>query len=141
MPVLAAEFKGDKTKAVWLPSKMVARVWLNFVKTGAVDDTTPPPAPTDIKIDQSSGTISWKAKIDYESGLRAFIIERDGKQIGQLPEKPNNRFGRPLYQGMSYGDTPVLPLIKFEFVDKEAKQGEQYKYRVIAVNTLGLKSQ
>ena len=141
VPVLAAEFKGDKTKAVWLPSKMVARVWLNFVKTGAVDDTTPPPAPTDIKIDQSSGTISWKAKIDYESGLRAFIIERDGKQIGQLPEKPNNRFGRPLYQGMSYGDTPVLPLIKFEFVDKEAKQGEQYKYRVIAVNTLGLKSQ
>ncbi|NOX99322.1 MAG: hypothetical protein GXP30_06280 [Verrucomicrobia bacterium] len=139
-PVLATDYKGDKSKAVWLPSETVARVWLDFVKTGAVGDKTPPPAPTDIKVEQSSGTITWKAKIDFESGLQAFIIERDGKKIGEVPEKQNKHFGRPLYQGMSYGDTPTLPLKKFEFVDKEAEKGKAHQYRVIAVNTLGVKS-
>ncbi len=140
-PLPVADYKGEMATAVWLPSERVARVWLDFVKTGAVDDATPPPAPTGIKVDKSSGTISWKAEIDFESGLQAFIIERDGKKIGQLPEKANNRFGRPLYQGMSYGDTPVLPLKKFEFVDEEAQKGADHQYRVIAVNTLGLKSE
>ena len=69
------------------------------------------------------------------------LIERDGKQIGQLPEKPTNRFGRPLFQNMSYGDTPVLPLQKFEYVDKTAKPGKTYQYKVIAVNTAGVKSE
>ncbi len=139
-PVPAKDFKGDATKAVWLPNESVARVWLDFVKTGAVCDTTPPPSPTNVTVDKASGTISWKAEIDFESGLQSFIIERDGKQIGQLPEKLHKRFGRPLFQGMSYGDTPVLPLLKFQFVDENAEKGKDHKYRVTAVNTLGLKS-
>ncbi len=141
MPQLATEYKGDINQAVWLPSKKVARVWQQFVKTGEVDDNSAPPSPTEIKVDRSSGTITWQAAIDFESGLQAFIIERDGKEIAHLPEKENKRFGRPLYQGMSYGDTPVLPLAEFEFIDKTAKKGKHHQYRVIAVNTLGLKSQ
>ncbi|HAH47241.1 MAG TPA: hypothetical protein DCM07_20770, partial [Planctomycetaceae bacterium] len=96
--------------------------------------------PTDVKVDAATGTITWKAGTDFESGIQAFLIQRDGKQIGQLPEKPTNRFGRPLFQNMSYGDTPVLPLQKFEFVDKTANPGQQYDYQVKAVNTAGLQS-
>ncbi len=141
MPVPYDQFEGNKAEANWLPTKAVALAWLDFVKTGAVSDKTPPPAPTDVKVDAATGTITWKAGTDFESGIQAFLIERDGKQIGQLPEKPTNRFGRPLFQNMSYGDTPVLPLQKFEYVDKTAKPGKTYQYKVIAVNTAGVKSE
>ena len=77
---------------------------------------------------------------DFESGFQTFIIERDGKKTGQVPKNLKNRYGRSLFQGMSYGDTPVMPLLKFEFVDQEAKEGGDHKYRVIAVNSAGLKS-
>ena len=133
-PVAAKDFSGDIANSSWLPNQSVARAWQDFVKTGAVSDKTPPPSPVDIKVDKTSGIISWKAATDFESGIQAFIIERDGKKIGQVPENPKNRFGRPLFQGMSYGDTPVLPLLKFQFLDKEAKKGGDHQYRVIAVN-------
>ena len=41
---------------------------------------------------------------------------------------------------MSYGDTPVEPLLDFLFTDKSAKPGEQHEYRIVAVNSAGLKS-
>ena len=117
MPKPARDFKGDSTKAVWLPNETVARAWQDFVKTGTVSDTTPPPAPTDVKIDKISGAITWKASVDYQSGIQAFIIERDGKKIGQVPEERQNRCGgRPLFHGLTHGDTPEI-LLKFQFVD------------------------
>ena len=139
-PVSAKEYQGDARKAVWLPSETVAKDWQEFVTSGDVNDTSPPPAPTHIRVDPKSGMITWKADVDFESGLQSFVIERDGKVIARVPEKPHNRFGRPLFQGMSYGDTPELPLMKFQFVDSTAKKGEDHQYRVIAVNTVGLKS-
>ena len=140
-PQSAGAFKGDVANAAWLPNKKVALAWQDFVKTGAVSDTTPPPAPTNIKVDKSTGTITWKAPTDFESGIQTFLIKRDGKRIGQIPEKPKkNRYGRQLFQGMSYGDTPVLPLLKFQFVDTTAEKGKSHIYQVIAVNTVGLHS-
>lgn len=47
--VPAAEFKGNVDEAVWLPNEAVAKAWVEYVKTGAVSNTTPPPAPTDVK--------------------------------------------------------------------------------------------
>jgi len=97
-------------------------------------------APTDVKIDKISGTITWKASVDYQSGIWAFIIERDGKKIGQVPEERQNRFGgRPLLQGLSYGDTPEV-LLKFQFIDTAANLRESPDYRVVAVNSAGLRS-
>ena len=140
MPKPATDFKGDATKAVWLPNETVARAWQDFVKTGTVSDSTPPPAPTDVKIDKTSGAITWKAAVDYQSGIQAFIIERDGKKIGQVPEeRENHRGGRPLFQGLTHGDTPEI-LLRFQFVDTAANVRESYEYRVIAVNSAGLRS-
>ncbi len=137
----ARDYQGDLDDAVWLPGEDVARAWQEFVTTGAVDDSTPPPRPTDVKVDRSSGTITWQAKTDFQSGIQAFIILRNGKPIGQIPEKPRGRFGRPLFQGMTYGDTPELPFPGFRFVDSDAKPGQTHVYRVIAVNSAGLRSQ
>jgi len=58
----------------------------------------------------------------------------------RLPEKPVGRFGRPLFQPMSYHDTPEKPLPAMTFTDKTAKPGVKHEYRVIAVNGVGLRS-
>ena len=129
-------------EAVWLPDARVAKAWLEYVRIGETADTTPPPAPTNVRAMAKDGAVelTWDAEADFESGLQAFIIQRDGKDLAQYPEKPTNRFGRPLFQGMSYGDTPVAPLLDFRFTDTTAAPGEKHRYSVIAVNSVGLKS-
>ena len=66
-------------------------------------------------------------------------VRKNGKVIGRVPEKPTNRFGRPLFQGLQYSDTPLQPLAKMEFVDPNA--GDSQQYQIISVNTMGLMSE
>lgn len=126
----------------WLPNAAFAKIWKQYIKTGATEDTTPPPVPTELKAAAKADGVElvWDAEVDFESGLKAFVIQRDGKDLAQVPEKPQNKFGRPLFQNMSYGDTCVEPLPEFKFTDKAAKPGEKYDYRVVAVNSVDLKS-
>jgi len=134
----AAKFTGDVLKAAWLPNERIARAWMQYVKDTAVDDKTPPPAPTSVRV--SGNELSWEAEADLESGLASFVIERDGKFLTNVPEKSRNPFGRPIFQNLQYSDTPTQPLVPLRFVDATAQPGEKYTYRVIAVNTVGLKS-
>ena len=138
--VPAAEFGGDKSLACWLPDAAFAKAWTEYVKTGATNDTTPPPAPFNVatKAGAEGVEVTWDAHADFESGLRQFIILKDGKVLARVPEKPANPFGRALFQGMSYGDTPTQPLAAMRFVDKGAQPGAAYK--VVAVNSVGLES-
>lgn len=139
--VPADRFSGKPEAAVWLPDEKVARAWMEYVQTGAVDDRTPPAAPTDVRITTGADrgvVVTWNAVADFESGLRGFLILRDGKVIGQLPEKPLGRFGRPLFQVMSYHDTPEAPLPAMRYHDRAA--AGQADYAVIAVNGVGLRS-
>ncbi len=50
-------------------------------------------------------------------------MKKDGQVVGRIPENLKSPFGRPLFQGMTYGDTPLLPLVQMRFVDKGAKTG------------------
>jgi poly(3-hydroxybutyrate) depolymerase len=136
--VPAAKFSGDSKQAVWLPNETVAKAWMAYVKDTALPDTTPPPAPTNLRV--AGNQLAWQAEADLESGLAGFIIERDGKEIAKLPEQPKNPFGRPIFQGLQYSDTPALPLVPMSYTDKTAEPGKTHTYRVIAVNTVGLKS-
>jgi len=141
-PKPAAEFTGDAAGASWLPDKRVAQAWTEYVENGTVSDTTPPPAPTNVKpVEKDGGVeITWEARADPESGIQCFLIQRDGVTVGQVPEKPVGRFGRPLFQSMSYHDTPDKPLPEMRFIDKQVQPGRKHKYRLIAVNGVGLKS-
>lgn len=138
--VPAAQYKGDKTTSTWLPNEAFAKVWMEYVKTGTLADTSPPPAPTQIKTEQTADgvLITWQAAADFESGLQAFHIHRDGQPVGQVPEKPRGKFGKALFQGMTYSDTPELPLSPMRYLDKTGNAAATY--RVIAVNTSGLTS-
>lgn len=142
--VPAAKYEGPPSEAVWLPSERVAAAWTDYVKTGAVGDASPPAAPSDVRVAADADgktSIAWDAAADFESGLQAFLILKDGKPLAQVPEKPLGRFGRPLFQTMSYHDTPEKPLPEMRFVDAAADAGEEHAYQVIAVNGVGLKSE
>ena len=137
-PVPAETFAGDPRKAAWLPSEAMARAWMQYVKDTALPDTTPPPAPTNLRVDGNE--LNWEAEADLESGLASFVIQRDGQFLANVPEQNKNPFGRPVFQGLQYSDTPTQPLVPLRFTDTRAESGKQHIYRVIAVNTVGLKS-
>ena len=136
--VPAGKFAGDPLKAAWLPNAAMAKAWMEYVKDTKVTDTTPPSAPTDVRL--QGNKLTWDAEADLESGLANFIIERDGQFLASVPEKAKNAFGRPIFQGLQYSDTPPQPLVPMEFTDTKGEPGKTHTYRVIAVNTVGLKS-
>ena len=111
---------------------------MQYVKDTKVTDTTPPPAPTNVRV--KGNELTWEAEADLESGLAGFIIERDGQFLANVPEQGKNPFGRPVFQNLQYSDTPTQPLVPMQFTDTKAEPGKKHTYRVIAVNTVGLKS-
>jgi pimeloyl-ACP methyl ester carboxylesterase len=136
--VPASMFAGDPSQAAWLPNAAIAQAWSEYVADTQVRDSSPPAAPTNVR--QSESELTWDAEADLESGLAHFIIERDGQFLANYPEPGNNPFGRPIFQGLQYSDTPLQPLVPMRFTDSKAVPDKGHTYRVIAVNTAGLKS-
>ena len=134
------KFPGEPSEAVWLPNQQVASAWSQFVHDGTVGDTTPPPAPFGVEVDALTHGVSlrWQAHADFESGIAAFQIFRNGKMIRQLPEAPPRRFGRPLFQKMSYHDTPESPLPEMSWRDEAGSASD--KYAVATINSVGIAS-
>ncbi|MCH2371985.1 MAG: hypothetical protein MK324_15845 [Pirellulales bacterium] len=139
-PTAASQFAGDPLKASWLPDKPFALKWSEFVKTGAVSDSTSPPEVNSLttkRTDQGM-LVRWEAEADFESGIQQFLILRNGKEIGRVPSVLPKKPYRNLYQGKTYGDTPVAGYSKTEFVDSSGKVTD--KYEVISINSVGLES-
>ena len=65
---------------------------------------------------------------------------RDGEELAKVPQKTIGKFGRPLFQNMTYHDTPAQPLAAMKYRDLTVNAGE-HKYAVITVNSAGLKSE
>lgn len=122
-----------------MPNEAIAKAWARYVKDTALIDISPPPAPTNLRVDGNQ--LTWQAEADVESGLAGFVIERDGKFLANIPEKGKNPFGRPVFQNLQYSDTPSQPLVEMRFIDTTAEAGKKYDYQVISVNTTGLASQ
>ncbi|MEC9091771.1 MAG: hypothetical protein VX776_01385, partial [Planctomycetota bacterium] len=140
VPVPADQFEGDNLKASWLPDQTFASKWFEFIKTGAVADRTPPPAVKSVRVltTRDGILVSWKTDADLESGIRQFVILRNGEEVGRLPETLPKKPYRNLYQGKTYGDTPVAGFPKPEFLDVSGRAGDQYK--IISINSVGLES-
>jgi hypothetical protein len=135
----AATFPGEPLSAGWLPNEALAKAWMEYVKDTKVSDITPPPAPTKVRV--QGNKVTWEAEADLESGLAGFIIARAGQVLVTLPETGKNPFGRPVFQNLQYSDTPTQPLVPMQYTDSKADPANKHTYRVIAVNTVGLKSQ
>ncbi len=142
--VPAAEYHGDLNESVWLPNEAVAKAWEEYVATGAVGDATPPAAPFDVKVlDRGDrGTeIVWNADADFESGLHGFLVLRDGKELARVPQTSVGKFGRPLFQSMTYHDTPAQPLAEMRYFDTSTSTSGKHAYAVVTINSVGLKSE
>jgi pimeloyl-ACP methyl ester carboxylesterase len=146
--VPAGSYHGDPNEAVWLPDESVAKDWMEYVKTGEVGDTTLPPAPFNVKVTdlgEHGAEIIWEAEADFESGIRNFIVLRDGQELGNLPATNLVRFqARPMFQAgwiNSYNDAPADPVPEMRYVDTWPKDRQKHTYCVLTVNTVGLKSQ
>jgi len=129
----AADATTEREQLAWLPNERIATAWTHYVRDTAIPDDTPPPSPTDLRIEGNQ--LRWSCQADPESGLAFFKIEQDGKSIAQVPEQPQNRYGRPLFQNLLYSDTPTQPLATMSFTLPETASGSTYS--VIAVNTVG----
>ena len=145
----------DATSWAWLPSERIAKLWVQYSKDSLVLDETPPPEPTQVLLDGEQ--LNWECQADVESGLAYFVVEKDGKEIARVPEKGNNPFGRPVFQGLQYSDTPPMPLVVMSYriaptdssgqqtdsktkeaVDPKGNDGKDAgRYTVHAVNTAG----
>jgi hypothetical protein len=140
----APEFKGDPKEAVWLPNAAIAKRWMEYVRNGTVGDVTQPPAPFNVRIsagEDRSNVITWDAEADLESGIGGFVVLRDGRGIARLPERPPDRvFGRPLFQGLSFHDTPEAPFPTMTYIDRPANAGVSHQYTVIALSSAGVAS-
>jgi hypothetical protein len=136
--VPAAKTSGDPLESGWLPNAVIARKWSQYVTDTAVADDSPPPAPTNVRL--AANELTWDAVADLESGIAGFIIERDGERLAAAPAPGKNPYGRGVFQGLQYSDTPVFPLVPLRFVDETASGDRQHQYVVIAVNTAGLES-
>ena len=136
--VPAARFEGDASAAVWLPNERVAKAYAEYISDGDVSDTTPPPAPTHVRI--RGHRLTWDAVADLESGVAQFVVERDGTEVARVPEKPSGRIGRPLFQEASYHDTPTTPLPEMRLDSEALEPGGKHQYTVRAINSVGLRS-
>ena len=140
----AAEFKRDTNKAAWLPNEALAKIWMEYVRTGTVTDSRAPSAPFNVraKADADHGNeITWEAEADIVSGLGGFVVLRDGRGIAKLPTQPPEAvYGRPLFQGLSYHDTPIAPLPQMSHVDTSAQSGVKHVYTVVALSSAGVPS-
>lgn len=136
--VPADKFDGDPLKLGWIPDESIAKAWMQFRRDTNVADTTPPPSPTRVIVDGSQ--LTWDANADLESGIEKFIVLRDGELLAEVTGG-QNRYGRALFQGLQYSDTPVQPLVQMTYTDEVAANNSTHQYSVITVNTAGLKSE
>ncbi len=132
----AGKFTGNPLEAVWLPNATIAQKWMQYRIDTKVEDSTPPPAPGNLKL--NGNVLTWSAQGDLESGVAGFIILRDGKELARIEGK--NRFGRPLFQNLQYSDTPAQPLVPMRYEIKNDAPSGDHSYSVVTLNTTGLKS-
>jgi pimeloyl-ACP methyl ester carboxylesterase len=141
----ASSYKGNAGEAAWLPNEQVARVWMEYVNNGTVSDVTPPLPAFNIRVtSRGSGgnEITWDAEADFESGIGAFVVIRDNRALARLPVMtPSAVYGRPLFQGLSYHDTPEGPVPEMRYLDVSAKPGEKHIYSVLTLNSAGVPSE
>jgi len=89
-----------------------------------------------------SNEITWDAEADFESGIGGFFVMRDNRALARLPTMtPPAVYGRPLFQGLSYHDTPEGPPAEMRYLDVSAKPGEKHTYSILTVNSAGVPSE
>lgn len=137
-------FTGNKAAAYWFPNHIVAEKWVEYMATGTVTDHTPPPAPFNLTASHGDNkvTLKWDANPDLESGIKTFIIYRNGKQLLTMAYQTKTKFTNQTgYQRWNDGDQPApIPAPEMTFTDSTANDKVTFTYQVSTVNWSGVAS-
>ncbi|MGI5832588.1 MAG: hypothetical protein ACOX6D_08695 [Thermoguttaceae bacterium] len=97
----------------WLPSEEFSEVWRRYGLDASFEDGTPPSPPFDLRLTED-GLLTWDLIADPESGFAAAAISWNGA-TWNIPEENRNPYGKNLYQGLRYSDTPLDPVPPLAF--------------------------
>ena len=100
---------------------------------------TPPPAPTDLNgvFANNKITLTWNADADLESGIKTFIIYRNGtlETVIRYANRSLYRLRRWATSAWNDGDQPTpSPAPQMVFADPDVKDAGTYVYEVATVN-------
>lgn len=136
------KFKGNRTAAFWFPNEALAQKWVEYMSTGTVTDHTPPPAPYNLMAvaGNKEVTLYWDAAPDLESGIKTFIIYRNGRKLTTLHYNNHSKYSKLTgYQRWNDGDQPTpIPAPEMVFTDTTAGNNGNYTYQVSTVNWSGV---
>jgi hypothetical protein len=136
----AKQFTGNKLIASWLPNAFFALKWAEYMTKGTIYDSTPPPAPYNLAGTYANKQVmlKWDADADLETGIKTFIIYRNGSifQTIQWPNAPTTLFTLAKgFQRWDDGDQPnPSPAPNMTFTDANANDTGTYMYQVSTVN-------
>jgi hypothetical protein len=135
----AAAYSGNRLAACWLPNAAFAGKWAEYMQKGSLNDTSPPPAPTGLAgtYGNRQVTLKWDADADLESGIKTFIVYRDGAVHSTLKFTSTSTFftTEKGFQRWQDGDQPApgqAPAMTF--TDPNLNDTATYVYQVAAVN-------
>jgi pimeloyl-ACP methyl ester carboxylesterase len=133
-PINALDYKN---KGNWFPDRQFAEQWSEYVRTGKIEDKTPPlKPPYDVTVRKEGPyvLVAWKADADMESGISSFSVYRDNKMISGATDSLKWDFRT------DYHDNPLVIYDKFEFMDKTASRKRNHCYQVTLINQTGMES-
>ncbi|GEM_PF-1809184 len=134
----AAAFAGDKLAACWLPDPAFASKWAEYMEKGTLNDTSGPPAPVNLTgvYGNKQVTLKWDADADLESGIKTFIIHRNGAVYNTLKFTGATFFTMEQgFQRWQDGDQPSpAQAPAMTFTDNGLNDTATYTYQISTVN-------
>jgi pimeloyl-ACP methyl ester carboxylesterase len=131
-------YPGNKLLANWLPNEAFAGLWKEYMETGTIKDKTPPPAPSGLAGAYANRQIklTWNADADLETGIKTFIVYRNGSAVATLQYNTTTLFTAAKgYQRWDDGDNPnpsTPPAMTY--TDINLSDTATYTYQVATVN-------
>jgi pimeloyl-ACP methyl ester carboxylesterase len=129
---------GNRLAACWLPNQAFAQKWLDYMINGTVTDSSPPPAPRNITGTYSNRqiTLKWDADADLESGIKTFLIYRNGNLLTTLQYSTTTYFTQAKgFQRWQDGDQPApTQPPNMTFNDNAVNDTGTFAYQISTVN-------
>jgi len=129
---------GNPLSACWFPNETLAQKWAKYMVSGTLIGATPPPAPYALNGTFKNGTLTltWSSGTSLESGLKTFIIYRNGAARQTLQYDTTTFFTTQKgFQRWQDGDQPdPSPAPNMTFADSGLDVSQTYVYQVSAVD-------
>jgi hypothetical protein len=136
----AAGYTGNKLRTGWFPNQALAKLWVQYQAEGTINDSTPPSAPYNVTGSYANRQIklNWDCDADLETGIKTFIIYRNGVLLTtlQYPNNPTTLFSLVKgYQRWQDGDQPApSPAPAMTYTDAAVSDTGTYTYQISCVN-------